>query len=616
MLPELNLDSDSFENLIQEYRSQIAGIYPDWTDYNYHDPGITFLELFVWMQENQQYSMEQLGEAHFSRFFRLAGVLPRKREPARLLCEAAVTETDHEVEIPAGTLFMSGGLPFETVMPERIPAAWFRHMKRLDPDGNVGYVADKLLSGTSGEPGFAPFGSVPVPGSSMVLDIEGRLDPHREYCLSVTIEEQNRRPLTDPAFTPLAELSWEYRTAAGWQPLTILNDETAGLLYSGRIRFCLGHGALVESGEPEFRVVFKGGEFDQPPRIRSVSLCEIELRQTRTKREPEGILLASGTGFPDQEYPLPSGLFLADSVELVADDILEPEKTVPWQRTEELFEAGPEDRVFIADEQAGTVRFGDGIHGLPPEGRILLMSYAETAGAAGNVKSGSVFYAEDPVLRAEGIPFLRMTRMISAGRDPEKTEETLLRIIKDENRFRRAVTCRDYEELAGEVPGLIVHSAHAWVEEDSPRTVQMVVRPGNGERLQQLSEPIRKNILAFLEERRILGTSVRLCSPEYIRTNIILEAVPEPQYRNCRELIEEELRRYFAERETLYGVPLEPGLLYGRLDRLPCIRRITALQVEPARTGVRRNNNGGLIPPEYGVFLPGRMEIILNHYGE
>ena len=76
MLPELILDSDSFESLIEEYRSRIAGIYPDWTDYNYHDPGITFLELFVWMQENQQYFMDQLGPEHYRQFFRLAGIRP------------------------------------------------------------------------------------------------------------------------------------------------------------------------------------------------------------------------------------------------------------------------------------------------------------------------------------------------------------------------------------------------------------------------------------------------------------------------------------------------------------------------------------------------------------
>ncbi len=105
MLPELTLDSDSFENLIEEYRSQIAGIYPDWTDYNYHDPGITFLELFSWMQENQQYYMDQLGPEHYRQFFRLAGIRPLTREPSLVLAKAMDTERPGKLVIPAGTIF-------------------------------------------------------------------------------------------------------------------------------------------------------------------------------------------------------------------------------------------------------------------------------------------------------------------------------------------------------------------------------------------------------------------------------------------------------------------------------------------------------------------------------
>ena len=34
MLPEIRLDTDRFFELLEEYRAMIAGIYPEWTDYN------------------------------------------------------------------------------------------------------------------------------------------------------------------------------------------------------------------------------------------------------------------------------------------------------------------------------------------------------------------------------------------------------------------------------------------------------------------------------------------------------------------------------------------------------------------------------------------------------
>ena len=47
MLPEMQLDDQSFEEIVRGARKKIARIYPEWTDYNEHDPGITFLELLA-----------------------------------------------------------------------------------------------------------------------------------------------------------------------------------------------------------------------------------------------------------------------------------------------------------------------------------------------------------------------------------------------------------------------------------------------------------------------------------------------------------------------------------------------------------------------------------------
>ena len=200
--------------------------------------------------------------------------------------------------------------------------------------------------------------------------------------------------------------------------------------------------------------------------------------------------------------------------------------------------------------------------------------------------------------------------------EPEKTEECLLRLVREQHRTWRAVTCRDYEELTKETPGLIIHSAHAWTEENNPKTIHIVVRPGSDDRTLPLTKGFRDNILAYLDERRILGTSIRLHSPEYIRVNVSCEVIPAPEYRDCEVLIEREFRRFFAEKNRLYGVPLEFSELYGRLDRLPFVRRISSLQMEADRPGVGRKRNGDLVPPPGGVFLMGDPVILLDHYRE
>jgi hypothetical protein len=51
-----------------------------------------------------------------------------------------------------------------------------------------------------------------------------------------------------------------------------------------------------------------------------------------------------------------------------------------------LAEAGPQDKVFAVDPEAGTVTFGDGIHGRrPPPAGVIRATYHGGTGAAGDV---------------------------------------------------------------------------------------------------------------------------------------------------------------------------------------------------------------------------------------
>lgn len=616
MLPELILDSDSFENLIEEYRSRISGIYPDWTDYNYHDPGITFLELFTFLQENQQYFMQQLGEAHYRQFFRMAGIRPFVRTPALVLAEPSAAGQLREVILPAGTVFRSGGLPFETVRDEWLPAAVITSVERQDSSGCVEYAAETGASAEADTLSLMALGADPKPGASMTLHISGILKTDTDMHLSLNLKNQGRNPRDDGQTLSIAALDWEYRTADGWAPLTVINDETCGMLYSGRIRFRLEKEPAAGGEDTAIRAVLRSGVYDAAPVLLGASMREIELAQCRTRRWPEGKLVAVGNGFPNQEYPLPSERFLTASVEIAVEDILQNGHFETWKKTEDLLDMGPEDKCYMLDEQAGTIRFGDGFHGMPPEGEILVTVLSETEGRGGNIKDHSVFTVEDRELGTAGVPVFHMKRRIEAGTDPEKTEETLQRMRRELRRIHRAVSCADYERIACMTPGLIIHSAHAWTEDHNPNTVYVAVRPGLGSQTLKLTDGIKETVAAHLEEHRLLGTRFVLQSPDYIRVDVSCEVIPSPNYRNTEGMLEKELKRFFKDIETRYGVPLELSALYGRLDKLPCVKRIIALQIDPVKAGIQRNPNGDLLPPPGGVFLPGKMDVYLNFYGD
>ena len=611
MLPGMTLDNDTFENLIEEYRNKIAGIYPEWTDYNYHDPGITFLELFAWLRENQQYFMEQLGDEHYRAFFRLAGFRPLGRTPARILAEAHREDrrSGGELSIPAGTLFESGGVSFETEEDERIPDADIVRVVQLKPTGERGFVLGLNQLRYQGEYRFYPFGTWPEPGAAFLLKISGKLKEKEVYRAAFSFRDSGRNP--GAGGMAFAELKWEYRTAGGFRELTVLSDETGGMLYSGRVAFRMDCGKPAAEKETELRVTFVSGEYDVSPVLTGVSLSQFGLVQKRTRVWPEGFELGYGTGFPDQVFSLPAEQFLAGSVKIEAEDVLHPGRMLTWSGTDDLYARSPEERCYFPDELSGTVRFGNGWHGLPPEGRILLKEFAESRGAAGNVNERAPLLCRVPALSG-GV--FTVVRILSPGRDPESRDETLLRILREKDRIRRAVTLKDYEQLTMETPGLCLHSCRAWTEEKDPGTVHIVVRPGDGQRTSALTERQKEAVSSWLEDRRLIGTKLRLHSPRYIYVDTELEVIPSPQYRNSAAILEQEILKWFREKEKIYGEPLLYSELFGRLDALPCVRILRVLAINPRSAGIRRNRNRDLIPPVNGVFLPGKTEVILNHY--
>ena len=625
MLPEIVLDSDTFDSLAEEYKNKIAGLYPDWTDYNYHDPGITFLELFAWLRENQQFFMEQLGEAHYRHFFRLMGIKPRGRVPARVWARASRTNAGEELTIPAGTMFESGGLPFETICDERIPEGRICMVRSCGADGSVqSELTDVRLSGMNAVY-ISPFGDGLKTGAALYIYTDKPLKTGRDYHLSLQFETdgvRNEAPGED--FIDLIGITWQYRTAAGWQAVSVKQDETRNMLYSGRITFSLDEGEPVgedltdETGAAglgrgyAIRAVLDAGQYAVPPVCEKISLYDIVLEQRRSMRWEDGETIGTGNGFPDQVYSLPSAHPLAESIVIKADDVMRPGQVWDWERTDDPEGASPDDSVYMVNETDGTVSFGNGYCGFPPEGRIAVYEMAESAGADGNVKDNAAFLCRIFEI-SSGFKF-RMSRLVRRGMDPETVSEAMLRAIREQGRTVRAVTLEDYETLTRQVPGLTIHSCHAWYDEMKPRTVNLVVRPGNAQRCSQLSQRYRENILAFLEPRKLLGTKIVLYAPQYIVINVAIEVIPSAQYRDSRSIIERTVRQWFKAGETVYGQPLEYSTLYGEIDSLACVRKIGNLSLETPSTGIRRSSNNNLLPPVNGVFILGTLNVTLNDF--
>jgi hypothetical protein len=189
-------------------------------------------------------------------------------------------------------------------------------------------------------------------------------------------------------------------------------------------------------------------------------------QRERIEAEP----LADGDGTPDQARQLSRAPVLANSIEVTTQAGAE---TLRWRETDDLYAAPPEvpvadprqppgvatvelpdpaaANVFVADAEAGVLKFGDGLRGrrLPLEARVFA-SYDFCAGAAGNVGEGSINAA--PSLPS-GFAVSNPVRTWG-GADAETVAEAEKQIPRFLQHRDRLVSVEDFETIAWRAPGV------------------------------------------------------------------------------------------------------------------------------------------------------------------
>ncbi len=192
------MDDVSYSELMKRSVSEIPGLCPEWTDFNAHDPGITFLEMLMWLTEMQRYYLSQITESHMRSYLRLIGTEAREAGPTVILARFSAEET---VSVKKGSVFYIGDIPYKTT-DDMIIA----------PD-----VSEAILCEGGGDViirNFAPF--------------KGRILP-----IYFSSGEANANPMRE-GFYPGAEIKARLNTRDGGIECPV-NDGTYGLYQSGFI---------------------------------------------------------------------------------------------------------------------------------------------------------------------------------------------------------------------------------------------------------------------------------------------------------------------------------------------------------------------------------------------
>lgn len=679
MLPDIHLDEITFEEMLEKARNKIAGCYPAWTDFNYHDPGITLIELFAWLKEIQQYELNHVGDAHKRSYLHLLGTVQQgKKGAGTFVCVKA----SRELCVPKGVRFLASGISFETRERYILPGVSINCcFVRSDKKELLGYLDSEQMA-IGNLLSFYPFGRQAEPGTCLYIGCSGPLPAKKELCLTVRVSEDRKKPRNpaDADTVPLASFGCSYWNGSSYRPAKILRDETFGMLFDGQIRFLLEEEMALHKVDEEegyfLRFKLEKSQYEMPPALSFLDLNTLKVTQKETvaawltaareegtevykaehalcirgeirafgeedglyrelrikslrREEKEGCVriaiekeefdggelkvlasrkedwydrhqvLGIGHGFPGECFLLDEDCVLQEELVILVEETERPGYYRRWEARESFAHSGPEDCHYRIDGVQGKILFGDGFHGMAPEGQVLLASYVRVLGEEGNIKAHRLLPDPEGILKDEKAdnPW-----KASGGREEESIEEAFQRVRLMLFHNKSMVTAGDYEQEVCRTPGLKVESCRA-IFGDGPlrQTAQIVVKPCSLEKRPQLTGAFIQNIQNHLEAKRLLGIRIQVLSPVYIHLAVYLEVTVHPQYQKAEEMIREAVKEYLSPMTAHFGRTASYSGLYGQIDRLPCVYEIRSLLMEARGNGVQKSPYGDIHFPGNGI---------------
>jgi predicted phage baseplate assembly protein len=553
---------------------------PDWTDHNTHDPGITLIELFAWLAEMDLYRLDRVTEASTRAFLRLLGIEPRPAQVAETVFVLARKAIGPALFIPARTKVAASdrAVTFQTTRP-----VWVSSAKLVAVlAGPQGALTDYTNDNATTSKRFLPFGTELQPGDSLYLGFDQKLaDAPAEINLYIwtgeleqdrqtieALEAESKTVAEEAKFCPAAinvampdwrlhysvRTAWEYFAGSSqWLPLSDVTDETGGLTLSGAISFKAPppakHVPVALSNHSThyfLRCRIVSGSYDCPPYIRFVQHNTVLAQHAVDLNKLQQFGVSNGRA--GQTFALPDKPIVPGStkLEIRVGNAIEPDwkEHLSWDRV------GPHDRGYMLDPVRGEVSFGNGRTGaVPRAGAKLFITYQIGGGPTGNVPEGTKWSSAFDSSVSLAQPFAA-----NGGTPAESLFGAKARAVAWLSELHRAVTLRDFEQLALATPGVPVARAKALADYDpklpcvsAPGSVTVVVVPKCVQTHPMPGPDLLRAVEQYIERRRLLTTEVHVIGPEYTKVVVraTLHATPDTSPQELIAQAKASLNQFF-----------------------------------------------------------------------
>lgn len=294
-----DLDDQRYSDIVEAAKRRISVVFPEWTDYNEHDPGITMIELFAWLKEMQQYYLNRISDKSYENMLKLLGIDVYPPSPAKTAVYFGSGSIPDKM-LRGSTVRTAEGMVFTA--EDNFRRAPFS-VGRIYIENSDGFVDISDIT-KDHDTSFYPFGNK-LHNDSCRLYIE--LDvTDAERCsdgVSLFFDTEDRcavsrNPLGSSDYMP-RDIVWEYSTADGFAECEIIKDDTRALSFSGEIVFRTGKelSDISVSGLPEgkwLRVRLLSCGCEDMPRLKAIYTDVLPLSQHRVDASFEDHILSDG----------------------------------------------------------------------------------------------------------------------------------------------------------------------------------------------------------------------------------------------------------------------------------------------------------------------------------
>ena len=608
-LPTPNLDDRAFQDFVDEGKRLLQRRAPEWTDNNVADPGITLIETFAYMVDQLVFRLNQVPDLHYIKFLELLGESLRPPSAAYTILEFTLTvPQSNDVVVPMGVEVStarkgtSAPIVFTTNEDLTIVSATVKGLLAQPAGGAFRVVQPSLGAG----PDQAAFSSDPAVGDAFFI---GLSKPAAHCIIEFDVDSRIDGIGVDPLRPPRVFEAWD---GQAWSEVELITDTTGGFNRNGKIRLYVDAHQLSSLGSIEAawlrcRIVETQG--DQPaykssPTIHGISLATVGGRVSASHCQiVTNETVGRTTGTPGEALQV-SRIPLVSEQEHLLIEVSSPEGWQTWTRVESFANQGPTDKVFTLDEVTGTLRFGplirmeDGstrTYGATPEANatVRVPLYRAGGGVQGNLETGAL-----RLLRTS-IPFVaRVQNIVPAigGVDAESIDDLKARAALLVRARDRAVSKGDFELLVHRAaPSIARTKCLAGSEVGSPGTVVVLVVPDIPDgrvpfEVLRPSQEVLDSVGEFIDERRLVGTTVRIEPPRYLGMAVAARMALAPGVDAPRVFQQADLaianfihplRGGYDGTGWPFGRDISVGDIYGVLQKVPGVAYLDVVRLIP-----------------------------------